>query len=87
SVMLPSHVISHLWTPAQFDAVGEVVRPGDVKEKMKISADWRWHLEWLRECVEMGFEEINLHCVNREEQERFIEVFGERVLPELRGAE
>ncbi|HEX7241184.1 MAG TPA: TIGR03885 family FMN-dependent LLM class oxidoreductase [Longimicrobiaceae bacterium] len=86
SVMLPSHVISHLRTPAQFDAVGEVVRPEDVKRKMKISADPEWHLEWLRECVEMGFEEINLHCVNREEQERFIDVFGERVLPELRAA-
>ncbi len=31
----------------------------------------------------MGFEEINLHCVHREQQERFIEVFGERVIPEL----
>lgn len=83
SVMLPSHVISHLRTPAQFDAVGEVVREEDVKGKMKISADWRWHLEWLRECVELGFEEIDIHCVNRDEQEYFIETFGEKVIPEL----
>ncbi|MBV9772730.1 MAG: LLM class flavin-dependent oxidoreductase, partial [Gemmatimonadetes bacterium] len=83
SVILPSYVISDLRMPTQFDAVGEVVRPEDVKEKMKISADWRWHLEWLRECVEMGFEEVNIHCVNREEQEYFLEVFGEKVVPEL----
>jgi coenzyme F420-dependent glucose-6-phosphate dehydrogenase len=86
SVMYPSPVLAHLWMPAQFDAVGETVRPEDVREKMKISADPEWHLDWLRECVEVGFEEINLHCVNREEQERFIEVFGEKVLPELRKA-
>ncbi|HEV2149724.1 MAG TPA: TIGR03885 family FMN-dependent LLM class oxidoreductase [Longimicrobiaceae bacterium] len=86
SVQFPSPVLAHLWMPAQFDAVGEFVRPEDLRGKIKISADPEWHLEWLRECVDLGFEEIFLHCLNRDEQERFIEVFGERVLPELRGA-
>lgn len=82
TVKLPSPVLAELRTPAHFDAAGESVRPEDMKEKMRISADPERHLAWLAEDVEMGFEEINLHCVHRE-QERFIEVFGERVIPHL----
>jgi len=51
---------------------------------MRVSADPERHLEWLLGDLELGFEEIDLHCVNRGGQERFIDVFGERVLPELR---
>jgi len=83
SVMFPSPVLSDLRMPAQFDAVGESVRPEDVKGKMRISSDPEQHLEWLMGDVEMGFEEINIHCVHRGEQERFIDVFGERVVPQL----
>ncbi|HEX8904444.1 MAG TPA: TIGR03885 family FMN-dependent LLM class oxidoreductase [Longimicrobiaceae bacterium] len=84
AAMFPSPVLAELKLPAHFDAVGERVRREDVAEKMRISADPGRHLEWLLGDAELGFEEINLHCVNRAEQERFIEVFGERVLPELR---
>jgi probable non-F420 flavinoid oxidoreductase len=83
TVKLPSPVLSDLRLPSQFDAAGESVRPEDMKQKMRVSADVEQHLAWLAEDVEMGFEEINLHCVHREQQERFIEVFGERVLPQL----
>ena len=34
--------------------------------------------------MELGFEQITLHNVNREQQ-LFIEVFGEKVLPVLAG--
>jgi coenzyme F420-dependent glucose-6-phosphate dehydrogenase len=85
TVKLPSPVLSDLRLPAQFDALGEGVSKEDVKEKMRVSADVERHLEWLAGDVEMGFEEINLHCVHREQQERFIDVFGERVLPRLAG--
>jgi coenzyme F420-dependent glucose-6-phosphate dehydrogenase len=84
TVRLPSPVLSDLRLPSQFDAIGEGVRPDEVKEVMRVSADVEQHLAWLQEDVEMGFEEINLHCVHREQQERFIDVFGERVLPRLR---
>jgi coenzyme F420-dependent glucose-6-phosphate dehydrogenase len=83
TVKLPSPVLSDLRLPSQFDAIGEGVRKDEVKEKMRISADIEQHLEWLAGDVEMGFEEINLHCVHREQQERFIDVFGERVIPRL----
>jgi coenzyme F420-dependent glucose-6-phosphate dehydrogenase len=83
SVLYPSPVLATLRMPAEFDAVGQTVRREDVRARVRISADADDHVRWLREYVEMGFEEINLHNVCREEQERFIEVFGERVLPEL----
>lgn len=87
SVQLPTPVLATLRMPADFDATGHYVRKEDIHQKVKVSADPEWHLEWLRECVEMGFHEINLHNIPRgAEQERFIDVFGERVLPELRKA-
>jgi probable non-F420 flavinoid oxidoreductase len=83
AAMFPSPVLAELKLPAHFDAAAEHTRREDVAKKMRISADPERHLEWLLGDAEMGFEEVNLHCVNRREQERFIEVFGERVLPEL----
>ena len=86
AAMFPSPVLAELKLPAHFDAAGRHVRKEDVAAKMRISADPERHLEWLLGDAELGFEEIDLHCVNRAEQERFIDVFGERVLPELRTA-
>ncbi|HLM65936.1 MAG TPA: TIGR03885 family FMN-dependent LLM class oxidoreductase [Longimicrobium sp.] len=83
TVKLPPPVLAELRTPAHFEALGETVKPEDMAEKLRISADPEQHLEWLAEDVQMGFEEINLHCVHRDGQERFIDVFGERVLPQL----
>lgn len=85
SVQFPSPILAALRMPTDFDAAGEYVRQEDIQKKVKVSSNPEWHLEWLRECVEMGFEEIYLHSIPRgSEQERFIEVFGERVLPELK---
>jgi len=86
AAMFPSPVLAELKLPAMFDAAAEYVTRDDVKGKMRISADPEQHLEWLLGDLDLGWEEINLHCVNRAEQERFIDVFGEKVLPELRKA-
>lgn len=86
AAMFPSPVLAELKMPATFDAAAEPVRREDVAAKMRISPDPARHLEWLAADARLGFEEINLHCVNRAAQERFIDVFGERVLPELRTA-
>ena len=83
TIRLPSPVLSDLRLPSQFDALGGGLRKEEVREKMRVSADVERHLEWLAGDVEMGFEEINLHCVHRGEQERFIDIFGERVVPRL----
>ena len=83
SVQFPSNVLAALRMPEDFAAAGEYTRKEDIGKKVRVSSDPEQHLEWLLEDVEMGFEEINLHSIPRSTQERFIDVFGERVLPEL----
>jgi coenzyme F420-dependent glucose-6-phosphate dehydrogenase len=75
-------VSEDLRTPQQFEAIGRHVRPTDVAAAVHVSADAARHAAWLSELFELGFEEIQLHNVHRE-QERFIDVFGRDVLPQL----
>ncbi len=51
-------------------------------ELVLISADPQQHVEGLKKDIELGFDELILHNVNREQQQ-FIEVFGEKVTPAL----
>jgi hypothetical protein len=48
-----------------------------------ISADLQRHAAWLQEYTELGFEEIQLHQVGRN-QRPFIDAFAARVLPQIR---
>lgn len=82
--VFPPPVPWDLETPEHFDSVAQQVRPEDVRGTVLVSDDPARHLEWLADLAELGFDEIYLHHVGQE-QERFIEVFGERVLPELKG--
>jgi len=75
-------VMTELRTPHQFDAAGEFVKPNELHEHVRISADLQQHIEWLQKDIALGFDELILHNVNRE-QEQFVEVFGEKVLPVL----
>ena len=47
-----------------------------------ISSDLGWHAERIAELAELGFDEIQLHQVGRN-QRAFIEALGGRVLPVL----
>ncbi|HEY9742872.1 MAG TPA: TIGR03885 family FMN-dependent LLM class oxidoreductase [Coleofasciculaceae cyanobacterium] len=77
-----SSVLADLRHPKQFDLAAEFVKPEDMDEYVRISAKPEQHVEWLQKDIELGFSEIYLHNVNREQQ-AFIETFGERVLPAL----
>ena len=68
-----------------FDLAATFVRPEDVRRKVLVSSDPAWHLDRLAELVALGFDGVWLHHVGRE-QLPFIDVFGEHVVPELRGA-
>jgi alkanesulfonate monooxygenase SsuD/methylene tetrahydromethanopterin reductase-like flavin-dependent oxidoreductase (luciferase family) len=70
--------------PAQFDEAATNARLEDVTASVLVSADPMQHAKWLRELVHLGVEQIYVHHVGKE-QERFIEVFGEQVLPEVIG--
>jgi probable non-F420 flavinoid oxidoreductase len=73
-----------LETVEQFDIAAQHVSPEAMRDTVVVSADLARHVEVLRELAALGFDEIYLHYVGRE-QERFIDVFGQHVLPELRG--
>ncbi|PPS42403.1 TIGR03885 family FMN-dependent LLM class oxidoreductase [Chroococcidiopsis sp. TS-821] len=77
-----SPVLADLRSPQQFDAIADFVKPEDMYQYVRISPDPQQHIKWLQKDIELGFEVITLHNVNRE-QEAFIEVFGEKVLPAL----
>lgn len=81
--VFPSAVLSDLRMPQQFDLAAQFVRPDDLDRSIRISSDPARHTQWLAEYVDLGFDHIYLHNVNRD-QERFIDAFGRHVLPELR---
>jgi probable non-F420 flavinoid oxidoreductase len=79
-----SEVAWNLETPQQFDAAAQHVRPDDVAGAVLVSADPTQHVKWLRELADLDVDALYLHHVGKE-QRRFIEVFGEQVLPEVIG--
>jgi coenzyme F420-dependent glucose-6-phosphate dehydrogenase len=81
--VLESPVLTELRLPSQFDAAGAYVRPEDLHDHIRISCDANQHLDWLEQDIELGFDRIFVHNVNRE-QERFIDTFGDKVLPALK---
>ncbi len=80
---LPSAVLADLAHPFQMEAAAQHVRPEQLDETVRISADLDRHVEWLRGDLAMGFEALYLHEVGPQ-QERLIETFGREVLPKLR---
>lgn len=78
----PPPVIWDLATHEDFDAVGTLVSPEAVREPVQISADPGRHAAAIAEFAELGFDQIYLHHVGQDQRE-WIEVFGERVLPQL----
>jgi coenzyme F420-dependent glucose-6-phosphate dehydrogenase len=73
-------VLADLWKVEQFDALGEMVQLEEMKKMVLISSDTEFFTNQIQEYIDLGFEKIFLHNVNRE-QEYFIETFGQKVLP------
>lgn len=70
-------------TPEAFDVMAEPVSPDVVHDHVRISSDLGRHRAWLAEYAALGFDDIYLHFVGQD-QERFLDTFGEQVLPQLR---
>jgi alkanesulfonate monooxygenase SsuD/methylene tetrahydromethanopterin reductase-like flavin-dependent oxidoreductase (luciferase family) len=73
-----------LASPEHFDTATRHVRPEDIRESVLVSSDLGQHAAWLAEFVELGFAELQLHQVDRN-QAGFIDAFARHVLPQLRG--
>jgi coenzyme F420-dependent glucose-6-phosphate dehydrogenase len=72
-----------LSTPDEYDDAAAHVRPEDMDAHVAISSDPARHLTTIEERLALGFDEIHLHNVGRNQVE-FIETFGRDVLPALR---
>jgi coenzyme F420-dependent glucose-6-phosphate dehydrogenase len=69
--------------PEDFEQMAKLVRIENFANRMLISADLDEHTAQIQKFVDMGFDEIYLHNVGRD-QPAFIKAFGEKVLPKLR---
>jgi coenzyme F420-dependent glucose-6-phosphate dehydrogenase len=69
--------------PAQFDKEAEKVTAEQLEKMVHISSDPQYFIKLINQYIDMGFENIILHNVNRQ-QEIFIRDFGGKVLPQLR---
>lgn len=69
--------------PEDFAAMARLVRPEDFKNRVLMTSDLEAHAKHIQHYVDMGFDEVHLHNVGRNQAE-FIEVFGREVIPNLR---
>jgi coenzyme F420-dependent glucose-6-phosphate dehydrogenase len=69
--------------PEDFAAMAKLVRPEDFTNRCLMTSDLGTHIANIQHYIDMGFDEIHLHNVGRDQAE-FIDVFGREVLPELR---
>ncbi|GAB3133439.1 TIGR03885 family FMN-dependent LLM class oxidoreductase [Marisediminicola antarctica] len=67
-----------------FDEASKHVSPEHMRSSVLVSSDPAEYVHQLREWSELGFDRIYIHHVGQE-QSRFIDVFGEHVLPQLSG--
>jgi probable non-F420 flavinoid oxidoreductase len=82
--VFPGPLAEDLRLAEQFDAAATFVRPEDMRKSVDISSDPSWHVDNLARYADLGFTTVFCHNVG-ENQEEFIDVFGEKVLPQLRG--
>ena len=76
-------VLGDLWKVEHFDALGEMVQPDELRKMINISADLDFHAQQIKQYVNMGFDKILLHNVNRG-QETFIRTFGREIITRFR---
>jgi probable non-F420 flavinoid oxidoreductase len=78
------NALTELRQPEDFDRATIGQRPEDIRRRVFVSHDLTKHIARLRACAAIGVESIDLHNVGPNQAE-FIEVFGSKVLPVLRG--
>lgn len=69
-------------SPFDFEQMAKLVRPEDFEGRMLISSDLEAHRREIQKFLDMGFDQIYLHNVGRN-QEEWIDAFGREVLPKL----
>lgn len=70
-------------SPEDFAEIAKLVRPDNYTNRMLISANLDEHRAHIQRFVDLGFSEIHVHNVGRN-QAAFIEAFGAQVIPALK---
>jgi coenzyme F420-dependent glucose-6-phosphate dehydrogenase len=68
--------------PGDFEQMAKLVRPEDFQGRMLISSDLEKHRAEIQKFLDLGFDQVYLHNVGRN-QEEWVEAFGREVLPKL----
>ena len=69
--------------PRGLRGYGKQVSVENFENRVLISTDLDEHLEHIQHYIDLGFDEVYVHNVGRN-QEEFIRAYGERVIPKLR---
>ncbi len=69
--------------PEDFAAMADLVRPEHFEGRVLMSADLGEHTAHIQRFIDLGFDEVYVHNVGRNQQ-AFIEAYGREVLPRLR---
>ena len=69
-------------SPFDFEQMARLVRPEDFTGRMLISSDPELHRAQIQRYLDLGFDQVYLHNVGRNQAE-WIDVFGRDVLPKL----
>ena len=70
-------------SPEDFAEIAKLVKPDNYKNRMIISPDMDEHREQIQQFIDLGFDEIHVHNVGRNQKE-FIERFGKQVIAKLK---
>lgn len=69
--------------PEDFAEMAKFVRPEHFKNRVLISSDPAVHLDWIQHYCDLGFTEIYLHNVGRNQTE-FLQMVGREIIPAIR---
>jgi coenzyme F420-dependent glucose-6-phosphate dehydrogenase len=69
-------------SPGDFEQMAKLVRPEDFAGRMLITSDLEAHRREIQKFLDMGFHQIYLHNVGRNQTE-WMDAFGREVLPKL----
>lgn len=73
-----------LETAGHFDALGDGVSEQQVRGSVLVSSDLGRLTGWVADLVGLGFDEVYLHHVGQDQQP-YLDAFGQHVLPQLSG--
>lgn len=85
-VALPRDLNQELELPEQFDAACAHVPVDALEPGLHIGSDLERHAAVIADYADLGFSRLYLHQVGPD-QDRFIDTFGEKVLPQLAGSD